>query len=268
MKRFLCHLIITVISCFVLIGLTIEDGKSIAKVYNKKYGIFIIVDNNGKVSITADSGLNTTNAKYDKLDDKGINEVVTTFGNRIYSFSITSPYISSSGFKVIQQCTQIETFSTYSPVFDDSAGEYLADCTKLKTLRLTNSKISGKTLRAISRFVNLKVLCVENTNISDSDIGFLKDLVGLETLALSNTKISDRGIIELCNQNHPALKSLILNGLTITDDSGRCLKRIPTLVQIWVEKTSISKKMVDDLIDTFRKNDRFFTISSDYSTIK
>jgi len=102
-----------------------------------------------------------------------------------------------------------------------------ANCAELRCLRsidLSTAQFCEKTVQAISQLQDLIELRLDFLKFADGDLSCLKIFPQLKTIWLNGTSVTDQGLIALCEL--PSLTNVVLKNTSVTDNGIGQLKAL------------------------------------------
>ncbi|WP_339735092.1 protein kinase [uncultured Gimesia sp.] len=138
-------------------------------------------------------------------------------------------------------------------VIGDNALSSITGLTSLTILDLHHTKLTDKGLSHISGLKNLKTLSLKlNPKLTDKGLEALNQLTRLEDVDLARLNVTDKGIIFI--QNNPNLSKLNISETKVSDASISHLIALKDLKDLYLKKTVISEKGIEEIGDAYENS--------------
>lgn len=191
----------------------------------KKYGGFVIFDNNGDV--------NRVSLVYHEDES----------GNRIECKGTSDDIL-----RFLPALSETKELLIHGSQATDAAMLHVAKLTNLNLLCMWDAEVTDAGIAHFSSLTNLRFIHINNSRITDKSLLYLSRLKQLEKMSLQENNFTDEGLAYLVEM--PNLKSLWigLGSGNITDDGVYSLSHLTSLEELDLQKTAISDKALDKLI--------------------
>ena len=153
--------------------------------------------------------------------------------------------VNGTGFKYLQELTQLQVLDLEHTDMTDAGMEYLAGFSQLRELQLKGTKVTGAGLKYLQGLTQLQKLDLAHARVTDAGLDGIKGLTNLLTLDLWNTQVTDAGMERLMGLTK--LQKLNVGRTGVTDAGMDRLKGLIQLKKLNVGQTGVTGAGLDYL---------------------